>query len=245
MQSQQFSVAVQLHGSGAISNGIVQNFGARWTAGYVPDGAVGGEMDGSLPYPQNGAEPIRLLDLMTSLGAQTGEPHLEFPLTDADRNELAQSGLAIGLTAGSYICIHPGARFRDKCWPPQRFALIADRLAQEFGLKIVLTGSAREIDLTNAVAEYMTMPSINTASPLSIGAMAALMHGARLLVCNDTGVSHIAAGLGLKSVVIFNKADMERWAPLDRHLHRCLWDPGGERVDDVLAQARSLLSQTD
>jgi ADP-heptose:LPS heptosyltransferase len=86
---------------------------------------------------------------------------------------------------------------------------------------------------------------VNAAAPISIGAMAALMRGARLLVCNDTGVSHIAAGLGLKSVVIFSKADIARWAPLDRHNHRCIWDPDAERASVVLQHARALLAGTE
>jgi ADP-heptose:LPS heptosyltransferase len=87
--------------------------------------------------------------------------------------------------------------------------------------------------------------TINAAAPISIGAMAVLMSRARLLVCNDTGVSHIAAGLGLKSVVIFSKADIARWAPLDRHNHRCIWDPDAERAPVVLQHARALLAGTE
>jgi len=85
---------------------------------------------------------------------------------------------------------------------------------------------------------------LDAAAPISIGAMAVLLRGARLLLCNDTGVSHIAAGLKLKSVVIFSKADIARWAPLDRLTHRCIWDPAGERAAMVLQHARALLSGT-
>jgi hypothetical protein len=46
----------------------------------------------------------------------------------------------------------------------------------------------------------------------------------------------------LKSVVVFNKANMVRWGPLDHRLHRCIWDPRGERMADVLQQACVLLS---
>jgi hypothetical protein len=45
----------------------------------------------------------------------------------------------------------------------------------------------------------------------------------------------------LPSVVIFSTADIRRWAPLDRHLHRCIWDPEGRKAATVLAQARLLL----
>jgi ADP-heptose:LPS heptosyltransferase len=105
-----------------------------------------------------------------------------------------------------------------------------------------LTGSASETGIAVAVARHMKAKAINAAAPVSIGAMAALMSRARLLVCNDTGVSHIAAALKLASVVIFRTADMQRWAPLDRRLHRCVWDPNGRKAVSVLQEARSLLT---
>lgn len=238
-------LAVQMHGSGQISNRIVQDFGATVNTGFaIHDGS---EIDREqlarfLDYPQAAAEPLRLLQLAEFLGAPARGTHLEFPLTEHDQRELEESGLIAGLSSGDYICIHPGARHKDKCWPPQRFAKVADRLAQESGLRIVLTGSAKETDLAEAVASRMRSQAINTAAPISIGAMAALMSRSRLLVCNDTGVSHIAAGLKLPSVVIFSKADMRRWAPLDRDLHRCIQDPDGTRAEAVLQHARELLA---
>lgn len=243
MRARRFSLALQLHGSGETSNGVVQSMGAQRAAGYASPGSPVCEDPAfcCLPYPDHGAEPVRLLDFVTRLGAPDAGPGLEFPLYDADWAELTASGLGAGLAPGSYFCVHPGARFRDKCWPPQCFAEVADRLALESGLSVVLTGSAKEADLTQAVAAHMTTPAIDAAGPISIGAMAALMSRARLLICNDTGVSHIAAGLRLPSVVIFSKADLARWSPLDRRLHRCLWDPEAEKADEVLAQARQLL----
>lgn len=242
MRAQGFALALQMHGSGEISNGIVGAFGARVQAGY---GMVGNSLCGSvhaLPYPRHGPEPLRLLRLVRWLGAEIASCRMEFPLMPEDWDELARTGAARGLGAGSYVCVHAGARTRDKCWPPARFAEVADRLAFDHGLKVVLTGSASEADLADAVAAGMSAPAINATVPMSVGAMAALMRGARLLICNDTGVSHIAAGLGLKSVVIFSKADIGRWAPLNRRLHRCIRDPEGRRSHLVLAQARVLLA---
>jgi ADP-heptose:LPS heptosyltransferase len=244
MRARNFDLAVQMHGSGQISNQIVAAFGAKAMAGYAVAAGAGVASTYLVDYPQNGAEPIRLLGLTDFLGAPAVGTDLEFPLSPDDEQELRASGLDTGLVAGSYICIHPGARSRDKCWPPQRFAEVADRLADEFGLAVVLTGSAKEADLTAAVAAHMRNKAHDTAAPLSIGAMALLMSRARLLVCNDTGVSHIAAGLRLPSVVIFSNADIERWAPLDQALHRCIRDPQGKQAATVLQLARSLLVQS-
>ncbi|GBG12599.1 ADP-heptose--LPS heptosyltransferase [Novimethylophilus kurashikiensis] len=246
MRERRFDLALQLHGNGKISNGIVSQFGARQAAGYalLDASAANDEFDPDfhlLPYPHIGAEPLRLLEFMTLLGADPLGDQLEFPLYVEDWRELQAAGLMKGLRPGEYICVHPGARFRDKCWPPQQFAAVADQLAREYGLTVVLTGSDKERDLTAAVMHHMQMPAVDAARPISIGAMAALMSRARLLVCNDTGVSHIAAGLGLASVVIFSKAELSRWAPLDRQRHRCIWDPTGIQPGEVLAAARLLL----
>lgn len=241
MRSHRFDLALQMHGSGEISNLIVQSFGARCVAGFGLPGRAPASDDCFVPYPDSGPEPLRLLDLTEFLGAPPIGTHLEFPITEADECELADSGVADGLSNGHYLCVHPGARSRDKCWPPQLFAQVADRLADEFGLSVVLTGSASEANLAAAVASHMRTPAIDAAIPLSIGAMAALMSRARLLLCNDTGVSHIAAGLKLPSVVVFSKADIRRWAPLDQQRHRCLWDPEGARAVAVLREARALL----
>lgn len=243
--ARRFSLALQLHGNGAVTNDIVAGFGAGAMAGYCAGEAVATEHTVLYPYPEAGAEPDRLLRLIERLGASGAGDHLEFPVAQEDRQELEASGIAAGLIPGNYICVHPGARKRDKCWPPQRFAEVADRLAAEFGVGVVLTGSGEEADLAAEVARHMQAGVIHAAAPISIGALAALMKNARLLVCNDTGVSHIAAGLRLKSVVIFSKADIARWAPLDRDRHRCIWDPDAQRSAAVLQHARALLAGTD
>jgi Glycosyltransferase family 9 (heptosyltransferase) len=97
------------------------------------------------------------------------------------------------------------------------------------GLRIVLTGSAEEAGLTQAVAQLMRNPSLDFAGCTSLGAVAALLSRARLLICNDTGVSHIAAALQLPGVVICCGSDPARWAPLDRELHRIVYHPIGCR----------------
>jgi len=243
MRARDFDLALQMHGSGQVSNRIVGEFGAKAVAGCVAPGSASVDPTSFMAYPEQGAEPLRLLRLAEFLGAPAMGVHPEFPLTEEDERELQDRGLAANLEPGSYLCVHPGARIRDRCWPPARFAEVADSLADEFGLKVVLTGSATEGDLTAAVAGHMRNKAIDTASPISVGAMAALMSRARLLVCNDTGVSHIAAGLRLPSVVVFGKSDMQRWAPLDQERHRCIWDPEGQRVGLALQHARSLLKE--
>jgi hypothetical protein len=235
-------LAIQMHGDGSRTNAIVAGFGAATCAGFFPsDGAPPDGWTG-LPWPCDGPEPERLLRLMDCLGVPRRGMQLEFPVYGSDAAELRASGLAEGIVSGTYFCVHPGARSRDKRWPTKCFAAAADHVALRWGLTAVLTGAANEAGLGREVASRMRAPAHVAAGAISVGAMAALMSGARLLICNDTGVSHLAAGLGLPSVVVFSKADIRRWAPIDTSLHRCLWDPAGALVADVMAQSDSLLA---
>jgi ADP-heptose:LPS heptosyltransferase len=175
----------------------------------------------TLRWPDRGPEILRLLALTTFLGAPSQGDHLEWPVTATDVAGLKRCPGASTLRAGAYACVHPGARSATRRWPADRFAEVADRLA-EHGLRVVLTGSEDERGLTRAVVERMRAPAVDLAGELDLGAMAALMSDARLLVSNDTGVSHLASALGVPSVIVFSVSDPARWAPLDRTRHRCV-----------------------
>lgn len=237
-----FDLAIQMHGDGRITNGLVREFGAGCTAGF--EAAPGSGADGFLPYPEHGAEIHRLLALTDFLGAPAQGDHLEFPLNTSDDAELLDSGIASSLAPGRYICLHPGARSEARRWPPERFAAVGDRLYEAHRLPLVLTGSHFETELTAAVRKAMRAPAIDAAAPISAGALAALLSGARLLVCNDTGVAHIAAALQLPSVIVFRASEISRWAPLDRTLHRPVWAPGDRGLSEVLREARTLMKRS-
>jgi ADP-heptose:LPS heptosyltransferase len=76
-------------------------------------------------------------------------------------------------------------------WLPQRFAEVADRLAAS-GIRIVLTGSPDEAEVVQAVHQAMRMPALNLCGKTDLGGLAALLAQARLVVSNDTGISHVA-----------------------------------------------------
>lgn len=244
IRARRFALAIQLHGGSDTGNDVVGGFGAHAMAGFCRGAAVVRDRTVLFPCPDTGAESERLLWLMGKLGARATGTHPEFPLSRHDEDEWHESSLDTTLVPGSYVCLHPGARRRDTRWPAALFADVGDRLADEFGLRIVLTGSSDEAELTAAVAARMRYVPLDAAGRTSLGALAMLLRGARLLLCNDSGVSQVAAGLGVDSVVVFSRPDVARWAPLDRHRHRCIWDPAAERAHVVLHHARALLSGT-
>ena len=164
-----------------------------------------------------------------------------YPLLAADELELRRQRLDLArLDPGSFVCLHPGARHAAKRWAPACFARVGDALARQ-GWRIVLTGSGAETALAAEVADRMQAPALNAACDIPIGALAVLLSRSRLLVSNDTGVAHVAAGLRLPSVVVFFATDPRRWAPLDDRRHVVIHDPGGVAPRTVIEAAQDLL----
>lgn len=216
MREREFDLAIQLHGSGELTNPLTVLMGAKRNAGYYrsgnwrPDPELFGE------WRDGEHEVLRWLRLVERMGVPPRGTHLEFPLREPDWQA------ARSLDLGHYAVIHPGSQLPSRRWPAERFAEVGDALAAE-GLRIVLTGTAGERELASTVKRAMREPAIDLAGRTTLGSLAAVIGGARLVVCNDTGVSHIAAAMKTPSVVVACGSDPKRWSPLNRDLHRVLW----------------------
>jgi ADP-heptose:LPS heptosyltransferase len=252
MHQRHFDLAIQMHGSGIITNLFTALLGARQLAGFYLPGHYCPDPRHCLPYPETEPEVHRHLSLMEHLGIPLQGSALEFPINPEDWHAFHQLERHPDLQPGAYICLHPGAQDPARRWPPKHFASVADTLAA-WGLQIVLTGTASEAPLTAAVARAMHHPALDLTGQTSLGVLAALLSQARLLVCNDTGVSHLAAALSTPSVILFLASDPERWAPLNRQRHRAVGSGIREvgpltlksrpTVRAVLAEAELLLSE--
>lgn len=217
MQAERFDLLLQAHGSGRLTNPLVAACAPVASAGFVEDGDWCAEPARYLRWPESGHETARLLALARHLGLPEVSATPALPLRD-DERAVARS--LVG--PGAYACVHVGARFASRRWPGERFAAVADQLAAQ-GLRIVLTGSAGERALVDAVMARMTQPAVDLCGRTGLWVLGAVVEGARVLVCNDTGVSHVAVAVGTPSVVVSCGADALRWAPADAVRHRVLW----------------------
>lgn len=246
IHQQPFDLALQMHGSGIVSNPFTVLLGARLNAGFFLPGQYCPDPDRFLPYPGQEPEVRRHLRLMEFLGIPPQGEVLEFPLQGADWRSLQALDSVHDLQPGEYACVHPGAYDPVRRWSSEQFAIVADTLSAS-GLRVVLTGSGAEVELVKAVAQSMRSPALNLAGQTNLGALATLLKQARLLICNDTGVSHLAAALCVPSVVVLLASEANRWAPLNRQRHRVVDGLAGTALDGVVAQVADLLQdgQTD
>lgn len=240
VRRQKFDLAVQLHGTGAIVNPIVGEFGARQTAGFVlktkptPEGTFA-------TWPEHGREVDRLLVLTTLLGYRPRGTSLEFPLEPSDFADLRRT-MEGQPELRNYVVLHPGASVESKRWSPANFARVGDALADE-GLTVVLTGTAEERAVTADVAARMNNLAIDLSGTTTLGSLALLVDGARLVVTNDTSVSHLADARRKPSVVVFVSSDVHRWAPADRSVHRVVMGRIPGATDRAIGHGLELVSR--
>lgn len=252
MQARRFDLIVQLQGNGLVINEFAALLGPERIAGFVPPGLEPPRRapnDVWVPYPTRGSEVDRLLVLASALDAPV-ERRLEFPVDDEDRREADRLLAEHGVGQAPFAVVHAGGSRPHRRWPVERFSSVADALAAD-GLHVVLTGTATETAVTAAVSGAMRCPSVDLAGRTSIGSIAALVEKARLVVTNDTGVSHLTAAIGTDSVTVFTASDRERWAPAgsERNMSVGTGLPGEAdgtgAIDvplaDVLAAVRRLL----
>lgn len=221
-QARRFDLALQMHGSGTLSLPIVRALGAAAHAGFVPHAEMSrpGRL---LSWPDHLPEPLRYTALMRFLGVPVASDALELPLSARDRDEARMIAAQAGFDPARTIFIHPGARLRSRRWPADRYARVAAALSVQ-GWRLAVTGSESERALTAQVMQAAGPDAVDLTARTSLGGLAALLSRAPLLVCNDTGVSHIAAAVGTRSVVVACGSDTHRWAPLDRARHTVIAD---------------------
>lgn len=112
-----------------------------------------------------------------------------------------------------WVVIQPGARYWFKAWPPERFAELADRVADRYGCQVLVAGTPQEAALAQTVVAQAKHRLISIAGLSRVRTLAALLKRSALFVGNDTGAMHIAAAVGTPVVGLFGPSNPLEWGP--------------------------------
>lgn len=255
---------------------LTNSFDSAWVAwrariperiGYARDGR-GPLLTKAIPTPRPGEiaahESAYYLELLRRAGwiERVSLPErIELRASEAARRHARETLESAGARRDrARIAFGPGASYGSaKCWLPERFAELADRLIEAFSADVILFGTAAERDLLDAISSAMRHRAVNLAGRTGIGELPAYFSECHLFVGNDSGAMHVAAAVGLPVVAIFGSTDAEGTAPVTPRLsivqekvfcspcflrrcpidHRCM---KRVTVDEVESAARTWLS---
>ncbi|MDR2821101.1 MAG: glycosyltransferase family 9 protein [Desulfovibrio sp.] len=161
--------------------------------------------------------PFNLVDMFRMVGAGACAPEItgrpgRFTLRQPSGQALSYAeGLLGGVVntvpdmpgIAGFVGFQLGASEARRQWPAEYFAALGERLWREQALCPVLLGAPVETALYEQYARVAGSPFVNAVGKTDIPQLAALLGKCRMLVTNDTGTMHLAAGLGVPCLAIF------------------------------------------
>jgi heptosyltransferase-3 len=112
----------------------------------------------------------------------------------------------------TFVHMHPASRWTFKCWPAERNAQLADRLAAE-GQQVVLTAASGESGFIDEILAKTASKPLNLSGKLSLKELGALTARARLFIGVDSMPMHLAAAMGTPTIALFGPSSEDEWAP--------------------------------
>jgi heptosyltransferase II len=211
---------------------LLQNaFDAAWLAwrANIPE-RIGYARDGrsflltkAVPLPRHGEIPahekfyyLELLRRADWLDSLQDESFIGVSVPEEKRRSAEEFLRKSGARRGALrIAIGAGASYGSaKCWPPSRFADVANRLQSEMDADVILFGTAAEAAASTAISAEMSRPPIDLTGKTAIADLSSLLSQCHLFIGNDSGAMHVAAAAGLPIVAVFGPTDPCSTAPV-------------------------------
>ncbi len=173
-------------------------------------------------------ELVRYLNGDAEFVPDNAARRMELSISEDERREAEKALQTLGFADAvenqkskikNLAVIVPGANFgASKCWLPERFAAVAEQLADPagpFGAKVLLAGSPAEKPICDAILAAVSrqkdtvaaLGDMNGGMGVSIGALKEIVRQAKIMICNDTGPRHMAVAFGVPVVTLFGPTD--------------------------------------
>jgi len=155
----------------------------------------------------------------------------------ADRASAAEF---LGNVGTPLIAIHPGSGSAKKNWPIERWRKVGARLLEN-GAELLLVGGEADDAQLAALSETWRGAPVRIARDLPLPQLAAVFERCALFLGHDSGISHLAAAVGTRCLLLFGATDPAVWAPANAGV-TVIEATGGDlaqiSVDGVLAAIR-------
>lgn len=169
------------------------------------------------PPPKDSLHKSRyFLRLLEGAGVPSDGLHYEVKILPEDEQKakvlLAQWGIE---SSDRLVGIHVGANWRLKRWPCENFAQLADLLALQCQVKVLLLGDQGDLPLVENVLKRMKTQPLVATGIFSFRQLGAILKRANLLVSNDSGPLHLGLAVGTPVLALFGPTDPKLTGPLE------------------------------
>jgi ADP-heptose:LPS heptosyltransferase len=140
------------------------------------------------------------------------------------------------------LALHPGSGSEAKNWPEVCWVGLLERLVQRTDLDLLLVGGEAEGERLQRLAAVLPPARTLAAQSLPLPQLARMLQGCGAFVGHDSGISHLAAAVGLPALVLWGRTAEEIWRPPSDKV-RIVRHSGGLElvtVEEVFDQVLSL-----
>lgn len=130
------------------------------------------------------------------------------------------------------IALHPGSGSEKKNWPEEKWADLLQHLVNSTHFDLLLIGGEAEGERLQRLAAALPPRRTRVAQSLPLAELAGLLQQCSAFVGHDSGISHLAAALGLPGVVLWGNSSEQIWRPPHDQVV-ILKNPGGIRLIPV------------
>ena len=116
------------------------------------------------------------------------------------------------------VAIHPGSGGEKKNWPVENFAAVARWVSDELAAQLLIVEGEADEQSVKKLTDLLGARTPTVARGLKLVELAAVLERCALFLGNDSGVTHLAAAVGIPVVALFGNASPP------------IWEPRGERV---------------
>jgi heptosyltransferase-2 len=199
--------------------------------GYERDGRGFLLTDKLLPVKDRGKFiPVPIIKTYMGLAHYLGSPsrdlHMQLFVTEPEKRAGQEVLVRCGLSADIHrpattgeaplVILNPGAQYgAAKCWRPEYFAELADKLIDDQGATVLISGAPREKVIIESIKRCMRHAALDLSNKgMSLGALKEIIRRCDLMVTNDTGPRHIAAAFNVPVVTVFGPTHPE-WTEIN------------------------------
>jgi len=164
----------------------------------------------AVPYRHDEYEVSSFLHLLTPLGIREAHDGSTVFLFVPESEKERATTLLHPVGGTPFISIFPGASIAERRWGSRRFNSVVKSL-EHHGLRSVIVGGA--VDREQGEEIVKDTRALNLAGRTTLAGTAAIISASSLLLSGDSGVLHIAVGLGVPTVSLFGPGIAAKWAP--------------------------------
>lgn len=167
-----------------------------------------------VPYRHDQHEVQNFLDVLRADGVSVTDDYLEAWLSSEERQFADHFFMEAGVASDERVIgIHAFAANPPRAWHLDNFIELAERIQEQYGARIIFFGGPKDREALPTIRSAMKIPPLEAVGATTMRQTMALLDRCCLLVCNDSGIMHLAASLRVPLIALFGPQSPLKFGP--------------------------------